>query len=234
MINGKKVIALIPARGGSKTIPYKNIKLMNGKPLIAWSIDAAKNTKEIDTIIVSTDDDKIAQVAIKYGADVIKRPAYLAMDDSLPIDVVRYVIQKLKEIEDDYTYMVYLEPTSPLRKPEDIKKCLELIVDEKMGYDSVTTFVEAALNPHRAWKIEEGTPSPFLTDIDPWLPRQNLPKVYQLNGAVYCFLIDSVKQDSRKFLNGKIGAIIMPRERSIDIDDLFDFYIAEAFMRREK
>jgi len=234
MINGKKVIALIPARGGSKTIPYKNIKLLNGKPLIAWSIEAVKNTKEIDTIIVSTDNDNIAQVAINYGADVIKRPAYLAMDDSLPIDVVRHVIQKLKEIKDDYTYMVYLEPTSPLRKPEDIKNCLELLADEKMEYDSVTTFVEAALNPHRAWKIEEGSPTPFLLDIDPWLPRQKLPKVYQLNGAVYCFLIDSVKQDSKKFLNGKIGAIIMPRERSIDIDDLYDFYSAEAFMRREK
>lgn len=234
MIKRKKVIALIPARGGSKTILYKNIKLLNGKPLIAWSIEAAKNTKEIDTIIVSTDDDNIAQVAINYGADVIKRPAYLAMDDSLPIDVVKHVIQKLKEIEDDYTYMVYLEPTSPLRKPEDIKNCLELLVDEKMGYDSVTTFVEAALNPHRAWKIEEGTPSSFLKDIDPWLPRQKLPRVYQLNGAVYCFLIDSVKQDSSKFLNGKIGAIIMPKDRSIDIDDLYDFYIAEAFMRREK
>lgn len=232
MINGKKVIAIIPARGGSKSIPYKNIKLLLGKPLIAWAIEAAQQTKAIDRIAVSTDDKKIAEVAYQFGAEVMDRPEHLAQDDSLPIDVVKNIIQDLKKSEDGSTYMVYLEPTCPLREPEDINKTLEMLANNALGVQSVATFVEASLNPHRAWKMTQGSPQPFIDHANPWLPRQKLPEAYQLNGAVYSFLIDMIKEESRYFLQGKLGAVIMPKERSVDIDDEFDFFIAESLMRR--
>lgn len=230
MINSKKIVAIIPARGGSKSIPYKNIKDFLGKPLIAWAIEAAKSTREIDRVIVSTDNNKIAEVAKRYGAEVFMRPAHLAEDDSLPIDLIKDIIHRLNEEDEQYSYIVYLEPTSPLRSSNDIKQCLELLTSPG-GYSSVATFSEAELNPHRAWKITDGSPMVYLDGANPWLPRQKLPEAYQINGAVYCFLTDSIRQESNSLLNGKVGAIIMPKIRSVDIDDKRDFIFAELLMK---
>lgn len=230
MINNKRVIAVIPARGGSKSVPYKNIKLLAGKPLISWAIEAARKTPEIDRIIVSTDDDKIAEVAIHYGAEVILRPEELARDDSLVIDTIRDLIMKLRASGEEAEYMVLLEPTCPLRNSSDISECLKILEDKK--YDSVATFKEAELNPHRAWKINGNNPETFFTGVVPWLPRQKLPKAYQLNGAVYSFRINGLKEDDISLLFGKEGAVLMPKERSIDIDDELDFLLVETLIER--
>lgn len=230
MIDYKKVLALIPARGGSKSIPKKNIANLCGKPLIAWTIETAKKTPEIDKVIVSTDDLEIAEIAIKYGAEVQMRPSELASDNSLVINTMHYVIKELQKKQDYYDYITLLEATSPMREVEDISKCIKMIYENSL--DSVATFKEADLNPHRAWKIENDVPTTFIDDVIPWLPRQQLPSAYQLNGAVYITKVDTLLKSNKELLLGEIGAVTMPKDRSVDIDDLIDFTLAELVLKK--
>jgi CMP-N,N'-diacetyllegionaminic acid synthase len=229
MLNGKKVVAVIPARGGSKSVPGKNIRPLAGKPLIAWSIDVARQVSEIDRIIVSTDDSQIAAVARDRGAEVYPRPAHLATDEALVIDALKDLLGRLQSEGQPPEWLLLLEPTCPLRTPDDVRDCLKLISQD--GYDSVATFKDADLNPHRAWRIVDGIPEVFIDGAIPWLPRQKLPKAYQLNGAVYVFRASLLANESRSLLVGKLGALLMPRDRSQDIDDGIDFTIVEALLK---
>ena len=222
-------IAVIPARGGSKSIPKKNLALLGGRPLLAWSIDAARDVAGISRIIVSTDDDAIAQAALDHGAEVDVRPEALASDDALVIDVLRELLGRLKSADQPPAIVVLLEPTCPLRSAADIECCLSLLEDDAI--DSVATFTSATLNPLRAWRIERQRPETFLPDVNPWLPRQRLPEAYQLNGAVYAFRADRLPPHQPAILFGNAAAVIMPPERSVDIDDRFDLMLAEATLR---
>jgi CMP-N,N'-diacetyllegionaminic acid synthase len=235
MINNQKVIAIIPARGGSKGIPYKNIKKLVGKPLISWTIDTAKETPEIDRIIVSTDDEKIAEVAEKFGAEVFMRPSEIAQDLSPMIDTVLNIRERLEAAGDldGSEYMVLLQPTSPLRTADDISQCLELLSDKETNYDSVATFKEADLNPHRAWAIFDNNPKVFIEGASPWLQRQQLPGAYQLNGAVYASKFAKLEKGNFSFLFGNAGAVVMPKERSVDIDDMIDWQLAEILLSQK-
>ena len=197
-----------------------------------WSIEVAKKTEEIDRIIVSTDSEKIGKIAREHGAEVYIRPAHLATDEALVIDALRDLIGTLRKEGEDAEIMILLEPTCPLRSVEDITKCIHLLVNN--GYDSVATFKEAELNPHRAWKIDNGKPEVFIPGAIPWLPRQKLPKAYQLTGAVYAFYSNRLNQEKRSLLFGKSGAVVLPKERSLDIDDELDFEILETLIRRRK
>lgn len=228
MINGRRVVAIIPARGGSKTVPSKNLKELAGVPLVVWPIKTAQAVEQIDRVIVSTDDDNIARVAIDAGAEVYRRPDALARDDSLVIDAIRDLIARLGAEGETADVMVLLEPTSPLRDPADVLACLRLLADSDL--DSVATFTAASLNPQRAWKIDGTEPVPFIDGANPWLPRQRLPEAYELNGSVYVFRVDELPGDSVGLLFGKTGAIVMSEERSIDIDTSLDFLVAEAML----
>ena len=221
MINNKKIIALIPARGGSKAIPKKNIVDFCGKPLIAWSIEQLKLVSYIDRIIVSTDCPEITEVAKQYGAEVLVRPDHLATDTALVIDTMKDVIKKLSQNGENYDYITLIEATSPLRSIEDIKKSIELI--EKEQLDSVATFMEAHLNPHRAWKVVDNIAVPFIDGAIPWLPRQSLPEAYQLNGAVYVNTVRAIMQAEKSLLVGKIGMVSMPKERSLALPSPLSF-----------
>lgn len=232
MIGNKKILSIIPARGGSKSIKKKNIVEICGKPLIAWTIETAFKTVEIDKVVVSTDDIEIASIAKEYGADVQMRPLSLATDTSLVIDTIKYVINTLKDCSEHYDYVVLLEPTSPFRSVDDISECINLIYSKSL--DSVATFKEADLNPHRAWEIDDSSPRTFIKGAIPWLPRQELPKAYQLNGAVYVTDVDKILKSQREIILGEIGSIIMPKERSIDIDEPIDLIIAELLMKKIK
>ncbi|WP_240222244.1 cytidylyltransferase domain-containing protein [Rheinheimera hassiensis] len=229
MISNQKVVAVIPARAGSKSIPDKNIRNLAGKPLIAWSIDVAQRSKYIDRVIVSTDGDKIAEVSREFGAEVLSRPSELAQDSSLVIDSIRHVIATLRQEGDASVVLVLLEPTSPLREPDDVDNVIEQLVMK--SYDSVATFRQAELNPHRAWKIIDGQVCTFIQGAIPWLPRQQQPEAWQLNGAVYAFIIDKLPSDGVSILFGKIGSVIMPEERSLDIDNNIQFEIASALLK---
>jgi N-acylneuraminate cytidylyltransferase len=228
MLNGKKVIAVVPARGGSKSIPGKNIRQLGGKPLLSWSIDVAKQVTEIDRIIVSTDDAEIASVGRSGGAEIYERPAHLATDEALVIDALKDLIETFHAEGEQPEWMILLEATCPLRTPDDVRACLNLIADG--GYDSVATFKEAELNPHRAWRLVDGVPEVFIPGAVPWLPRQKLPKAYQLNGAVYVFRAKLLAEEAKSLLVGRLGAVMMPRDRSQDIDDSVDFMIVEALL----
>ena len=229
MLNGKRVIAVVPARGGSKSIPGKNIKSLCGKPLLAWSIDIARQVAEIDRVIVSTDDSEIAAVGRNYGAEVYDRPSHLATDEALVIDALKDLVRRLESEGDLPEWIILLEPTCPLRSADDVRKCLELVAGGQI--DSVATFKDADLNPHRAWRLADGIPEVFIPGAVPWLPRQKLPKAYQLNGAVYIFRAALLAEEAKSLLVGRLGAVLMPRERSQDIDDHLDFMIVEALLR---
>lgn len=230
LLNGQRVIAVIPARGGSKSVPGKNIRSLAGKPLLAWSIDVAKQVTEIDRTIVSTDDEEIASIGRSNGAEIYPRPPHLATDEALVIDALKDLLQTLSSEEERPEWIVLLEATCPLRTADDVRACLKLIAEG--NYDSVATFKGAELNPHRAWKLVDGKPQVFIEGAVPWLPRQQLPKAYQLNGAVYVFRASLLAHESKSLLVGKLGAVLMPRERSQDIDDEIDFAICEALLKK--
>jgi CMP-N,N'-diacetyllegionaminic acid synthase len=228
MIDNHRVVAVVPARGGSKTVPNKNIRGLSGKPLLAWSIDVARATPAVDRVVVTTDDASIAAVAREYGADVVDRPAELATDDALVVDALRHVVDELRTEGEDAEFLVMLEPTCPLRGVEDVERCLDRLASGE--YDSVATFTEASVNPHRIWRVEAGDPEPFVEGADPFQPRQSLPEAYELSGAVYAFAIDALPESGSSLLFGREGAVTMPPERSVDIDTELDFTVAEALI----
>ena len=223
------VLALIPARGGSKGIKNKNIYPVNGKPLLEWSIASAQCVEKIDKIVVSTDDDVIASVAERLSVQVMRRPTELSQDDSLVVDAIRYTIHELARQHYQVDYLILLEPTSPLRNQDDINN---VIAELEQGADSVATFCEAALNPHRAWTIDNQKPKVFIDGAVPWMPRQKLPIAWELNGAVYGINVEKfLKHTGVSLLFGNSSAVIMPKKRSVDIDNLFDLANVEAIMK---
>ena len=226
MIKGSRVVAVVPARGGSKSVPGKNIRLLGGKPLIVWAIEAALAVRKVDRVIVSTDDREIGRIAEAAVAEVYERPDAMALENSLVIDALKDLIGRLRSEGENADVMVLLEPTCPFRSPRDIADCLRLM--EEQGTDSVATFRPACINPHRVWIIEENSPRTFIDGVNPWKPRQELPNAYQLNGAVYAFRMSGVLNQARSLLFGRTRAVVMPDERSMDIDTEQDFTRAAA------
>jgi CMP-N,N'-diacetyllegionaminic acid synthase len=228
MIEGGRVVAVVPARGGSKTIPDKNLRELGGKPLVAWPVEVAGATEAVDRTLLTTDSDDIADAAREYGAEVVDRPADLAGDDALVIDALRHVREQLRAEDDTPTYMVMLEPTCPFRTAGDVTECLELLA--RGPYDSVATFTRAAVNPHRTWRIDDGRPEQMVPGTDPWLPRQQLPEAYELNGGVYAFALDALPSEGHTLLFGTAGAVTMPPERSVDVDTPLDLELARTVL----
>lgn len=233
-MEGKNVLAVIPARGGSKGIPGKNIKDFAGQPLIVHSIDAALQCAHISKTVVSTDDDKIAEVAKAHGAQVIKRPDELAADTSLAIDAIKHAVLKVEEEGEDVDIVLMLEPTSPFRRQEDLDKCVQVLLDDRA--DSVATFTDAHVSPNRLWRVSEDVVEPFIKGAVPWLPRQKQPKAYELTGQIYGLSRKVLfeNEDEISFLLGRKFAVITPRETALDIDTELDFMLAEKVVEHFK
>jgi len=223
-----RTVAIVPARGGSKSVPRKNLRPLGGKPLIAWSIEVALAVPEVDRVVVSSDDPEILDAARALGAETYARPAHLATDTSLVLDAVRDLLARLAEEGWAPDVGVLLEPTCPFRSADDVRACLRRLEDPAV--DSVATFVPARLNPYRAWRMEGDRPTTFLESVDPWQPRQSLPPAYQLSGGVYAFRVDRLPASGPAVLFGNAAAVIVPPERSVDIDDAIDFATAEAML----
>ena len=231
MINEKKVLGLIPARGGSKGVTKKNIKSLMGKPLIQYTVDTAKKSKYIDRLIVSTDSKEIAQVCRDISVDIpFIRPDYLATDSAKAIGVIQHAIKTMEEIDGvSYELVVYLEPPNPLRIVEDIDNCIELFDDNKP--DSVVSIQEAnQFHPILMKQIKDGRLQPIWKDEPEGVPRQLYnPTAYMRNGAVYVFRKELILDG---ILYGKdVLPYIMPIDRSVCIDDMMDWYVAEAWMK---
>lgn len=228
MINDKRVLAVIPARGGSKGVPRKNIRELAGKPLIAWTIEEAKKSKYIDRIIASSEDEEIIKVAVKWGADVpFVRPLHLAQDDTPGIEPVLHAVQAVQ----GYDYIVLLQPTSPLRIVEDIDGCIEQCVRVKAP--SCISVVESEKSPYWMYKIGENEVLAPLFPNEHSIPnRQQLPKVYSLNGAVYVASIPWLVEN-KDWIGGE-GTVgySMPQGRSLDIDSVDDFSICDMMLQR--
>lgn len=230
MIN-EKILAIIPARGGSKRVPKKNIKSLNGKPLIYYSINSALQSQYIDKVIVSTDNEEIKDVSIRFGAEIVERPNNLAEDESSTIDVVFHVLDTLKENSYDPTLIILIQPTSPLRDNEDIDKAIELFLKSKC--DILMSVCETKHPPYWCFKLEEGLLKPIFDNKYLSMRSQDLNKTYQPNGAIFIARPKDLNRN-KSFYSENTIPYIMPLEKSVDIDDEFDFMIAEFLMQRHQ
>jgi CMP-N-acetylneuraminic acid synthetase len=219
-----KTLALIPARGGSKGIPRKNIKPMAGKPLIAWTIEAALNAQLVDAVVVSTDDAEIAEISRQWKAQIpFMRPPELAQDDTPGIDPVLHALDKLP----GYDAVLLLQPTSPLRTAADIDACIRLAHSKQAP--SVVSVCEPEQHPYWMYKMDPELGLASLIDVPAFYRRQDLPAVYALNGALYYAHADWLRAH-RSFEAENTVGYVMPRERSVDIDTLLDWKIAELLI----
>ena len=221
-----KPLFVIPARGGSKGIPGKNIKPLGGKPLIAYSVEVARQLAPDSDICVSTDDPAIADVVREMGLEVpFMRPDYLATDNCGTYEVLLHAVKFFEKLGRRYDTMVLLQPTSPLRTADDVRRCLEAYTPD---VDMVVTVVEAASNPY--YNCYETDADGFLhisKGDGSFVRRQDAPKAWEYNGAVYVINIDSRKQmPLSKFPRRRM--VEMERSRSIDLDTPLDWIVAEA------
>jgi CMP-N-acetylneuraminic acid synthetase len=226
------VLAIIPARGGSRGIPYKNIVNLAGKPLIVHTIEVAKKSKCIDRIIVSTDAEKIADICKKFDVEIQMRPAELARDDTPDLPVFQYVLKTLKEKEGKTPDIVInLRPTCPLRTEDDIDKAVKKLIETDC--DSVRTVSKVKHHPFWIGKIEEELWIPYIKNIDrnKYYQRQLLPDAYFINGGVDVMKANNIIENDT--LYGKnICAVSIPFERSIDIDTTLDLKFAEVILKQ--
>jgi N-acylneuraminate cytidylyltransferase len=200
------ILGITPARGGSKGIPGKNIKEISGKPLIAWTIEAAKESQMIDRYVVSTEDEEIAEISREYGADVIERPPELATDETITLSVLQYVIEKIP-----CDSVVLLQATSPIRRGGLIDECIRDFIDNE--YDSLATgftckYIEYGKNNSR---------------------RQDIEGFFYDDGNIYVIKTDLIERGER--FGKKVGRKVISRWESIEIDDEFDFWLAEQTLR---
>lgn len=224
----KNIIAIIPARGGSKRVPRKNVRELVGKPLIAWTIEAAKKSKYIDKVIVSTDDDEIEEISKRFGAQVIRRPIEIAGDKSPTIDALIHVIKILEEKDYNPELIVLLQPTSPLRDYKDIDGSIELFNSN----DSKSVVSGNEENPFWNFKIEDGKANPLFGWEYFSMRSQDIPKVFSPNGAIYVTTTEELIKN-KGFYNNNLSIYIMPKEKSADIDEEIDFKIATILMENE-
>lgn len=219
MFKEKTFLAVIPARGGSKRLPRKNLLDLAGKPLIAWTIEAAKHSKYIDHFVVSTDDQVISDVSKKYGAEVLTRPAQLATDTASSVYVVLHAIEAQSQ---SYDYVILLQPTSPLRTAEHIDKAIELLFEKSAN--AVISVCETDHSPLWANTLpEDGNMGSFIREEVQDKRSQDLPIFYRLNGAIYLINSASFKQSKSFFQATNSYAYIMSKKDSVDIDTDLDF-----------
>jgi len=226
------ILCTICARGGSKGVPNKNIRELSGKPLIAHTIEQALSTKFIDRVVVSTDAEKIANIASQYGAEVpFLRPQSLATDDAPKLPVVKHAVKfYIENLKFTPVYVIDLDPTSPLRTLEDIERSLTLIMNDS-GCDSVITGYRSNKNPYfNMVEINsEGFADLCKKTDDRICRRQDAPVVYAMNASIYVWKTDVLFQQA-EIISGKVKFVEMPENRSIDIDSETDFRLVELLL----
>jgi CMP-N,N'-diacetyllegionaminic acid synthase len=232
-VSEPKILGIIPARGGSKGVLKKNIKILNGRPLIQYSIDAAKKSKLLTDFVISTEDNEIRKIAINLNCPApFKRPKNLSTDQALSIDVLKHAVKYMEKINQyKYDLVLMLQPTSPLRTYTDIDKSINLLIKNKSDSVISVTGVDG-FHPLRMKRIINGFLVNYIDQgFEDMRPRQVLPKVYIRNGAIYL-----VKRDILFNYNSLVGnscfAYQMPIERSVNLDCEADFITAEYFLKK--
>ena len=225
MIAGQKLLGLITARGGSRGVPRKNLREVAGKPLLAWTILAAKKAKCLDRLILSSEDAGIIAVAKKFGCEVpFVRPAELARDETPGIEPVLHAVEQVS----GFDVVVLLQPTSPLRVASDIDGCVDMMVAQSAP--ACVAVSEATQNPYWMYTFDGAKRMVPLIEPERHHRRQDLPPVYMVTGAVYAAEVDWLKK-SRTFLSEATVGYVMPRERSLDVDSEHDVMLADQVLR---
>ncbi|WPC68113.1 acylneuraminate cytidylyltransferase family protein [Rhodoferax ferrireducens] len=234
MINGKRVIAIIPARGGSKGLPGKNIKELCGKPLIAWSIEAGLASQYIDEVMVTTDSEEVAGIARDFGAIVpFIRPAELASDTATSFDTVKHAIDFYQnELNETFDYIVLLEPTSPLRESGDIDGMIEIIISVEDKFDAIVSLGEAHLHPSIMKKTDGSKIEPFCKELIMVTRRQDNAIAYFPYGVAYIVKTKTFFEE-RSFYPCRTTHKIIKRYQCYEIDDIYDFLAIENIMKHE-
>lgn len=225
----KSILAIIPARGGSKGLPRKNILDLGGKPLIAWTIEASLSSKFITKTVVSSDDNEIIKISKQYKSDVIKRPSYLAQDTTSSEAVVNHVINELKKEAQIFEYIVLLQPTSPLRDVENIDAAFEILFNS-----DATALISVNEIDNKILKAFKDNEDGYIEGVSnnkyPFIRRQNLPKTYLSNGSIY--IIEEKKfSKKKKFYTNKTIKYIMDGIKSLDVDTLSDLEKAKKYLK---
>lgn len=229
MIENKKVLALIPARGGSKGIKDKNIIDVAGKPLIAYSIEAAAASEYVDRVIVTTDSEKIKGISEEWGAEVpFLRPAEYAADNSTTLDAVLHAIRKLQSEGERFDVLVLLQPTSPLRTKEDIDGALEKFV--KNGCEALAGISPVTDSPILIRRIGADGRMEKLLQVGSTVRRQDMPEYYRINGSVYINNIDEINENTS--FNDNPLPYVMDAGHAVDVDDLKDLEVVKYFLKK--
>jgi N-acylneuraminate cytidylyltransferase/CMP-N,N'-diacetyllegionaminic acid synthase len=230
MYGNKKVLAIVPARGGSKEVPKKNIRMLAGKPLIAYTIQEAKKSRYIDRVIVSTDGGEIAEVSKRYGAEVpFLRPKELAKDTSSSLSVILHALEYMEKEEGYFSdIIVFLPPTTPFRKVEHIDEGVEKIKEA----DAVVGVCKVREHPYFVFSKNKGFLVPYIKIKDRPLRRQDLPELYVINSSLSIAkreYYNTVKEQDpvAPIFKGRVKGVFMDEMSSIDIDSEFDFLLAE-------
>ena len=235
MIDGKKIIAIVPARQGSKGLDKKNIIDFLGKPLLAWSIEAALQSNYVDRIIVSTDSTEIAGVGEKFGADIpFIRPSYLSEDSSTSVDVICHAIEFMSEkLGENFDFVILLEPTSPLRTSEDVDLALEKLI----GSPDARSLVSVGESESQHNKLQFNITESEFISVEPsskkfvHMRRQDLARSYFLDGSIYLSYIHTLFEFA-SFVHGKTLTLSLPKWKNIEIDDEYDYVMALALGRK--
>lgn len=226
----KKILAVIPARGGSKGLPGKNIKQLIDKPLVAWSIEQGLKSKYVTEVIVSTDSEEIAAIAKKYGARVpFMRPSFLAEDNSSTADVLIHLVNELEKSGEYYDYLLLLEPTSPLRESEDIDKAFEQLLSVPDAKSIVG--ISQVESQHPSFTVSV-TAEGFIRSKNNFkvLRRQEIEELYFYEGSVYISEVATYKEKANFYHEKSLG-YIMPKWKAFEIDDHVDFIITESLLK---
>lgn len=232
MYKNKKILAVIPARGGSKGIPSKNIFNVGGQPLIKYTIDCAKNSKYLDRAVISTDSMEIKRVAEECGGDVpFMRPTELASDTSKTIDCIVHAVNTLKELGEEYDYVMIIQNTVPLRKGWHVDESIEKIVDSNER--SLVSVTEVEQHPILMRTLNEDGTLKNLLPMSSTMRRQDFPKFYKVDGAIAIQKIDEEFNLNTSINDGKL-AYIMESKYSIDIDNYIDIKVIEYYFEKER
>lgn len=228
----KKILAVIPARGGSKGLPKKNIVELEGKPLVAWSIEAAVSSKLITKTVVSSDSDEILDISKRYGADTIKRPPRLSTDSAKSESALLHVIKELKKSGEEFDYIVLLQPTSPLRGANDIDAAFE-----KFFQSDATALISVYETDNKILKAFKENDNGYIEGISnnryPFARRQDLPKTYMSNGAIYIIKTSEFIR-SKKLFSKKSVPFEMDEDKSLDIDTADDLNKAKKYLSEKR
>ena len=237
MINGRRVLALVPARSGSKGLPDKNIRPLHGKPLLAWPIAAARGSAHVDRVVISTDSASYADLAREAGADVpFLRPPALASDTAPSIDFILHAIDFLQAAGDRFDYLLLLEPTSPLTESSDIDAALSALDAQRDQADAMVG-VTPMVSTHPAFAVRlsgQGLLQPYAAASFGQLPRrQDTEPLYSLDGSLYISTVDALRRE-RGFCHLRTLPHVTPRWKSFEVDDLVDFVCIEAILAQRE